>query len=391
MNLCRKILVLVCGALLLKGFATDPMGNLPIQPLVKPGYQPGADEEKDVRGLWMEMAEAEVELKRSPLVVQDAMINDYVKGLACEVARDYCDDLRIYVIQSPAFNASITPNGIMIVNTGLLTRMTSSDQVAAVLGHELAHYTQTHSLLRLRAAKRNALIGTLLELGGLGGLPSIFAFSAVIKFSRDQESEADILGAYFMAGAGYAPQAAADIWVFLEEEEENASVKRPKGLAFLSSHPNSDKRAKDLAAEAQNIAPNMAKKFSIEDDPLLEVLKARYEFLMDEQTQQRDDGRLLTLLQRHADMGIPLSNIEFYRGEAFRIRGGEGDDEKAVQAYERAIRGDSPLPRAFRELGYLEYKRGNRENAKEYFREFLARTPDASDRAMIEFYLGEGW
>lgn len=388
MSLCQKLFLLLCGVLFIDVYAWDPLGNLPIQPLVRPGYEPAASEEEDVRGLWMEMAEAEVELKRSPMVLQDSMINEYVKGVACEVAQDYCDDLRVYVVRSPEFNASIAPNGIMIVNTGLLIRMTSSDQVAAVLGHELAHYTQTHSLLRLRAAKRNALVGTFMELAGL---PSIFAYTALIKFSRDQESEADVLGAYFMAGAGYAPQAASDLWVLLEEEEENASIKRPKGVAFLSSHPRSEQRAAELAIEAQKIAPNRSKKFSIEDDPLLLVLKARYELLMDEQTQQRDDGRLLTLLKRHAEIGLSTSNIEFYRGEAFRIRGGEGDDERAVQAYERSINSDLPLPRAFRELGYLEYKRGNRDSASMHFREFLARAPDASDREMIEFYLGEGW
>lgn len=393
--------------------------ELPTPPLIEPGYAPGPEAEKDVRGLWMEMAEAEKSLRRSPLVLNDPVINDYVKKIACQVSHSYCNDLRVYVVRSPAFNASIAPNGLMLVNTGLLVRMTSTDQVAAVLGHEFAHYTQTHSLKLLRNAKRNFAIGTFVSLFGI---PGILAVTGVLSFNRQQESEADELGAYYMSAAGYAPEAASRLWQLLEEEEAEASVKRPKDPQFLSSHPKSDDRARRLEAVADRIAgighetpetvtnetstaENVTARVGTrapliegiegiersETDPLLAVLQDRYEPLMDEQVQQRDSGRLLTLLARHEAMGIRLADVAFYRGEALRISGDPEDVAAAMDAYRQVLDAEHPNPRAFRELGYLEYKHGDRQVAEDYFRSFLSLMPDASDKEMIEFYLGGGW
>ncbi|MEM7080701.1 MAG: M48 family metalloprotease [Pseudomonadota bacterium] len=395
------LLLLICVSCTATA-ATQADFGLPIQPIIQPGYQPGSDAKKDERGLWMEMNEAEIDLQRSPLVVRDGVLDDYVSALTCRIAGEYCKDVRVYVIRNPMFNASMAPNGIMLVHTGLLVRATSADEIAAVLGHELAHYTQTHSIKRLRAAKRGGTIGMIvsmgLALGGVnaGGLPEILALSSVMGFTRSQESDADALGAYFMNDAGYHPQAAANLWTLLDEEEENASVKFPKGPLFLSSHPRSDTRAAKLTQIASEITGNAQlaneeARRTATAAPLLPVLQASYELLMDEQLQQRDHGRLNTLLDRHARMGIRATDVAFYRGETWRIRGGAGDHKRAIAQYKEAIEASEPNPRAFRELGYLEYKHGDQELAKGYFREFLARVPDASDREMIEFYLGEGW
>ena len=183
-----------------------------IAPIIKPGYRPGSDAKMDERGIWMEMDEAELDLKRSPLIVRNGSLDAYVDELACHVAGDYCSDLRFYVIRNPQFNASVAPNGAVLVHTGLIARMASSDQLAAVLGHELAHYTQTHSIKRLRAAKSRMTVGMLfsvgLAAGGLpgSGLPEIFALSSVMGFTRKQELEADVIGAMFINNAGYDPR-----------------------------------------------------------------------------------------------------------------------------------------------------------------------------------------
>jgi predicted Zn-dependent protease len=374
-------------------FASPLLDRLPQQPLIPPGYAPSPSDAKDLRGLWMEMTEAEKTLRRSPLIVDDESLNAYVKGVACRVVHNYCDDLRVYVVRNPSFNASIAPNGLMLVHTGLLIRMNSSDQLASVLSHEFVHYAQTHSLQLLRKAKRNFAIGTFVSLFGV---PAIFAFTSVLKFNRDQETDADELGAYYAAAAGYAPEAGSTIWHLLEEEEDNASAKRPKGPQFLSSHPKSKARAAKLAAVAERITSeanqlNVEQRSTSHADPLLGVLQKHYSLLMDEQVQQRDAGRLLTLLERHEALGIRPADVAFYRGEAYRVRGGVNDAKLAIAAYRRAIEAENNNPNALRELGYLEYKHGSKETAEGYFRAFLDLVPNASDREMIELYLEGGW
>ncbi len=346
------------------------------------------------------MDEAETSLKRSPLVVTDPLITNYVSDIACAVFHAYCGDLRVYVIRNPNFNAALAPNGLMLVNTGLIVRMASSDQLAAVLGHELAHYTQTHSLELLRKAKRNLTVGTLVSALGL---PGALAKLGVLNFNRQQESEADELGAYYMVAAGYWPGAASEVWRMLEDEERNALVKRSRGAWFLSTHPRPESRAQTLDAVVQRLAdrPALARSAKAglkregvgmtEADPLIDVVQKRYAILMDEQLQQGDAGRLLTLLERHEAMGIRLSDVLFYRGEAYRIRDGSGDVERAMAAYRQATDFDEVNPGAYRELGYLEYKHGDRQQAQGYFESFLAEEPDAPDRQMIEFYLQGGW
>ena len=142
-------------------------------PIIQPGYAPAVDAKDDEKGFWMSMDEAVKSLERSPLVVRDGVLDEYVNNLACEIAEEYCSDLKVFVIRNPYFNASMAPNGAMLVHTGLLVRAVSSDQVAAVLGHELAHYTQTHSIKRWRVLKNRMTVGALFSIA-LGDIGEIF-------------------------------------------------------------------------------------------------------------------------------------------------------------------------------------------------------------------------
>lgn len=363
-------------------------------PIIQPGYTPAVDARDDEKGFWMSMDEAVESLNRSPLVVRDGVLDEYVTNLACEIAEEYCADLKVFVIRNPYFNASMAPNGAMLVHTGLLVRAVSSDQVAAVLGHELAHYTQTHSIKRWRVLKNRMTVGALFSIAlgatgtGGGGLPEILAMSSVMGYGRKQESEADLLGSYFMGRSGYDPAAAASIWLMLEEEEARASFKRPKGPLFLSSHPQPESRASVLSAVAGKLGRVPERSAP---DPFVDVVQSSYEILMDEQVKHGDHGRLQVLLDRHEAMGIAATDVAFYRGESWRLRDGAGDHEKAMAAYQLAVSAEAPNPRAYRELGYLQYKYGEVEEARTNFRSFLELEPAASDREMIEFYLEDAW
>ena len=196
----------ILAILSLVGVATAGGMELPIAPVISPGYVLPENAKQDERGLWMEMAEVETSLARSPLVVRHEPIARFVSELACEIAAEYCEDLRVYVVRNPSFNASMAPNGIMLVHTGLLARSLRADHVASVLGHELAHYTQTHSIKRWRAAKARMTAGSIVSMGlaaggiSSGGLPELFALSSVMGFTRKQEAHADLLGTLPVCG-----------------------------------------------------------------------------------------------------------------------------------------------------------------------------------------------
>ena len=354
------------------------------EPRIPPGYQP-IDAETEL-GLWMELDEYELAIRRSALLVVDAPINDYVNRVACRVTGEYCADLRIYIIRNPGFNASMTANGVMQVWTGLLVRVSSEDELAAVLGHELAHYTQLHTVDRFRRIKSSMASSSVIDL--LIGMPvaTMAAVGNIMSFSRDQETEADLLGVKFMADSGYDPRAASRVWQMVVAEEQHAFAKRKQAGLFSRTHPTSENRIDTLDRFVEVNYPEETN--PVENQAThVEMLNRYYTLLMEDQIDTNRYGRTEHMLRRHQEIGVEPGLVDFFRGEMHRQRSSAGDLEMAQQSYERAIAAREPITEAFRNLGYVYLKQGKPEQARAQFRQYLERKPDADDRAMIEFYL----
>ena len=357
-----------------------------IEPKIQPGYQP-LDQDTET-GLWMELQEYEVAIQRSALLIRDGPINDYVREVACRVTGEYCPDLRIYVIRNPGFNASMTANGVMQVWTGLLVRVSSEDELAAVLGHELAHYTQLHTVERFRRIKSSMSSSSFIDL--FLGLPlaSLASLSNIMSFSREQEEEADLLGVRFMANSGYDPHAAARVWQMIVEEEQSAVAKSREPGIFSRTHPTSEYRIEVLQDYVEDSFPDASAK-TLDGGKHVEILNRYYMLLMEDQIDTNRFGRTEHILERHRKIGVNPGLIEFFHGEMYRQRGAEGDLQLAKESYERAINSDQTVVDAYRNLGYIHLKLGASALASENFRRYLELKPDADDRAMIEFYLEE--
>jgi len=359
---------------------------------IEPGYSP--DQAKDEQGVWLELEEYERAIQRSALLIDDPGINAYVRGAACRVARDFCPDLRIYVIRNPYFNASMTANGVMQIWTGLLVRVSSEDELAAVIGHELAHYTQLHTLARLRRLNRSMAVGALFDIGVglLTGytLPAgqLAAIATTMAFSRGQESEADIVGARFMTWAGYDPHAAADVWEMIVNEDASAVIKQEEPGIFTRTHPATDDRIETLRGFVAKEYADMDSDSSGRQRHLA-MLNNHYMMLMEDQLDTSRFGRTQAILERHSEMGVRENLMNFFRGEMYRQRKQSGDIKLAIDAYRRATQGAEPVPEAYLKLGYLLQKQKRASEARINFRKYLELQPDSDDRAMIEFYLEE--
>jgi predicted Zn-dependent protease len=381
---CLLLLILTSGAILAVEFDSEPR--------IPPGYQPvDANTEK---GIWIELDDYERQIRNSALLVRDKEINSYVRNAACRVAGDYCNDLRVYIIRNPHFNASMTANGVMQVWTGLLVRVSGEDELAAILGHELAHYTQLHTLERMRSLKNSMNAGTIFDFGlalltGVS-LPAgqFAAVLNVLAFSREQEQEADLLGIKFMAEAGYDPSASIRVWQTVIEEEENAAVKSREPGIFSKTHPGADERVEMLESFVRehylNLTPDPAGQ-----QKHVDILNRYYMMLMEDQLDTNRYGRTEAILRDHQAIGVDGNLINFFRGEMYRQRNLEGDFEKAKKSYKLATQGDKPVTEAYRNLGYIHLKERSLPEARHYFRKFLEVQPEADDRAMIEYYLQE--
>jgi predicted Zn-dependent protease len=208
--------------------------------------------------LWMVMDRVETQLQASGQVVRDPALDAYLVEIVCCLEPEYCRSVRIYVVDVPHFNASMAPNGVMQVWTGLLLRTENEAQLAFVLSHELAHYVRRHSLQRwidvqnkANAASIFALVTSAAGIGYAGDIGALAALASILAFSRDQEREADARGLQRAVDAGYDPHEGARIWRALRAEQ--AASETGERFVFLSTHPGVDERIRTLEAAAQAV------------------------------------------------------------------------------------------------------------------------------------------
>jgi predicted Zn-dependent protease len=362
-----------------------------IEHLIPPGYMP--EKASDEQGLWMEFEEFETAVNKSALLVKDPALNNYIGSVVCRVAVNYCEDFRVYLIRNPDFNASMTATGMIQVWTGLIIRAGSSDEIAAVMAHEIAHYTRLHSLEGFRALKRKMAKGAFFDAilaatTGIYGVGQASAAASYLSFNRDQETEADLLGVKLLFQAAYDPHASYRVWQTIIDEEAAAAAKREEPGIFARTHPASEDRVRYLKSwvEAKYGPPDAE---YAPDDKFVKVLNQSYMFLMEDQIDTNRFGRTEQILERHLAMGVEPSLVRFFYGEMFRQRGEPGDLDMAMSAYRHSIEGGNAPPAAHKNLGYLHLKRNEAESARKYFRDYLRLDPEATDRAMIEFYLEE--
>ena len=159
----------------------------------------------------------------------------------------------VNLIGSPQINAFCMPGGKIAFYWGILSKLQlSDDEVAMVMGHEMTHALREHG--RSQIGKQVATQGTIALLAGLFGWGNAGRTAAgmggrllSLKYSRDDETEADLIGLELAARAGYQPQAAISLW----QKMEAASKGAPPG--FLSDHPSNPDRLRVIAANIPRV------------------------------------------------------------------------------------------------------------------------------------------
>jgi beta-barrel assembly-enhancing protease len=355
-----------------------------------PAYPPfaGAYQARttDERGLWLEADEQERVLRDSEFVIRDPQLNAYVRGVLCRaVGPERCGAVRLYIVRIPAFNADMSPNGMMRVWTGMLLRVRNEAELAAVLGHEFAHFEERHTLaaFRQRRTASDLMVWTSL-LGNSGALIGSAALGSMFRFSREQETAADVRGFGYLAASGYRTGAFADVWERLMDEADATSVgrrqtiKRYRGVAFFDDHPTDLARATYLRA----MAARQGDTGDTGEARFRAAMKSwQMEFLAD-QVQLNDFAGTECLLGQMAD-GNWTAELLYARAELYRQRGHPRDLVNAAQYYRDAIAKGSATADAYRGLGMSLMRSGDDIGGREALREYLRLRPDAGDKPMI--------
>ncbi|HDY84457.1 hypothetical protein LCGC14_0584950 [marine sediment metagenome] len=165
----------------------------------------------------------------------------------------------VNVEKNDDLNAYCMPGGKIMVFSGLVEKINATDdELAAVIGHEIAHalrehgrermsqaYVQQYGLQALGALAGDSMIGGLATQGAQLGTQLFFS----LPNGREQEREADRIGLELAARAGYNPNAAVTLWQKMSAQNTGAPPE------FLSTHPDSQNRIKDLQALAPKVMP----------------------------------------------------------------------------------------------------------------------------------------
>ena len=355
-------------------------------------YQPqGTDE----IGMWRDADEDERRLANSPLVLRDEALNGYVRQTLCSaVGADRCKAARIYILRTPVFNATMSPNGTMRVFTGLLLRMRSEAELAAVLGHEFGHFERRHSLAAFKAQRSGSDMlswaSVLTAMSGSYQAQSSFnsvqmsIYGGLYRYQRDNEREADLLGLGYLNASTLRPQAAAQVWRNVMAEAAASAtargLKKPRfdAIAFTASHPPDAERAAYLGELA---APDAAAR----DDGAARYRQAMARWMplfLDDQIKLNDFGASEHIITTLSADGW-TAPLWLARGDLYRARGNPRDLVAAGEFYANAAALDPALAEAQRGLGLALLKTARPAEGRAALGRYLALRPDAPDAAMI--------
>lgn len=376
---CWVLIALTCVA------CATPRGSPGSLTDLEPGQRPAL--ETDEAGLWMQMDRYEKSLRTSGHLITDPNVNNYIRGIVCRLSGPHCPDIRVYVVETPYFNASMAPNGVMQVWTGLILRSQNEAQLAYILGHEIGHYLRRHSVQRWRDIRNKSDMAAVFTVvtGGYGGLlAQVVAIASIYAYSRDNEREADDVGFELMVKAGYDPREASLVWEALMKEKEASKESAP--AIFFATHPPTEERIETLKGLAQKDMVS-GKQYETGTERFLAATMPIRAMLLRDELRLHEFAQTQILLDRLIQAGAGLGELHFYQGELFRLRGEEGDEAKAMQAYKKALEvGGAPVE-THRALGLLFFKTGDKANARAAFDQYLVINPQANDQEMIRSYL----
>jgi predicted Zn-dependent protease len=199
------------------------------------------------------------------------------------------------VLDSPEVNAFALPGGYIYITRGIMAYLDSEADLAGVLGHEIGHVTARHGAQQATRQQRAGLGviaatigGVLLEAAGVGGAAQAasqvaqgVAAGHIAKYGREAETQADRLGAEYLARTRYDPTNMIDVIQVLKDQERFAADAaraagrtEPAAPGWLASHPSNDQRLADIRGLAQQLATRTPGQAPWDDDGRARYLRA---------------------------------------------------------------------------------------------------------------------
>jgi len=221
-------------------------------------WSPSAFSKSDAE-LKAEAAREFAQLKASAPLTTDRETIDYISCVANSIVNILEPPYSQYqwemaILETDQINAFVMPGGKIVIYRGILKAAQNQDQLAAVIGHEIAHETAEHTkskLLQGKGAQIGIQVAAVLLGGGNYGaqytaqemLSQGAMYGILLPYKRSQETEADVIGLEYMARAGFDPRAAVPLWQNMNAQAGEAPAE------FTSTHPSSENRIDSLVSQ----------------------------------------------------------------------------------------------------------------------------------------------
>jgi predicted Zn-dependent protease len=323
-----------------------------------------------------------------------AYVNDVGNRLASQARRKEELDFEFSVLNDSTPNAWALPGGKIVINRGLLTELDSEAELAAVLGHEIVHSDAAHGA---RAQSKGMLTqaGAVVGMVILGStidsqaarevalmVPALGAQLVTQKYGRDAEREADEYGMLYMSESGYDPQGAVELQ---ETFVELSRQKNPDWVSGLfASHPPSLERVRNNQKTAQDLPAggDIGRERYRQKTAYLRRVKPAYEAFDKAKTAVSDGNMEEAREQLNRAMAIePRESL--FRGLQGDIYALDKQPERALAAYEEAVRANPGFFYGHLRSGQMQYKLGQEGQARASLDRSLELMPTAEAHYLL--------
>ncbi|MCL6416330.1 M48 family metalloprotease [Aestuariirhabdus sp. Z084] len=324
-------------------------------------------------------------LRRQAPTIDDPEMKEYAENLIyrlLETSQVKDRRLEVVILNSPELNAFAVPGGIVGINSGLFLYAANEQQFASVLAHELAHLSQRHFARNVEEAERNripslaATLGSVLLIaagGGDAGLAALATSQAAIqsqrmKFSRQNEREADNVGIQNMARADMDPRAMPEMFEAMNRATRFSGQRPPE---FLSTHPVTENRIAESRARAEQYP---LKHFT--DNPTYHLMRVKAQI-----NHSRDPRKAINRYKAELENGSSTPEFAVRYGLALSLTKAQKLDQ-AQQTLAPLIKAEPDNLHYMIAQSQIDSKRGHYKAAGKRLRDALEFSPDNLPLAM---------
>ena len=359
------------------------------------------------------------ELGRHVRVIHDPVVTGFINDLGQAIVRQLGEQPYIYrfrIIDDPSLNAFAVPGGYVYFHSGTVLAAGSLDELAGVMGHEIAHVKARHYARMKQKAQIPDLVTNLGSLAvaaateepGIATTGQALNVALKLQWSREFEAESDELGSIFVARAGFDPAGSVRFFERILEERDRSPVNLPP---YLFSHPEVEERMQAVRETAAGLHPAGAVPDALEDsfheaqDRLTQLVSIGRSSLPPTAA-QADPNLNRELLQKaeslaaEGELDAALEVLEdaarreprdprapFRRAE---ILTRQGRHLEAIAAYRRTAELDPTRASVFYRLGLAHKAAGQREHAVYALEQAVLRSsPDSSLRKRADWEVGK--